>query len=123
MSDEREKCEMDIEINPGTDSLGEGGSNYETLRLPIAAGVGVVAKGQVLVYNTSTHNWKKYVSGHTGLYAIALEAATITESARILCMVMGHVNIDGLNTTAKADPDIVAALLRSGIIAQTAVEL
>lgn len=101
----------------------EAGGGIERLALPIKASEGAIARGQVLEYDDTAHAWKKYTSGHTGKYAIAYEAGTITDSVNLLCIIKGQVNVLALDATAQADPDIDAALLGSGLIPRRAMEM
>ncbi len=86
----------------------------------LCEGSGTVAYtiGQVLEFDSATnHNFKKYVSGCAAhAYAVVAATTTLTADGYISCIVSGEVNFYKLDATAQADVDIVAALLKAGII-------
>lgn len=100
------------------------GANYVAIPLPLDSTVGTAAKGQVLAWDGTGHNWIKYASGYAAhAYAILLEAVALSADGAALCLVKGEVNLRSLDATAQADDDIVAALLSSGIIPRSAVQV
>jgi hypothetical protein len=97
----------------------------KTMTLALDSTVGTAVRGQVLEFDTSGDNWVKYTSGSAKKCAVLWENVVLTADGYALCAVTGsEVNRNDLDATAKADGEIVAALLGSGIIARaaTAVE-
>lgn len=77
------------------------------------------AVGQVLVYDSSANNWVNYASGVNGdAYAVCFEASDSVADASFLCITKGDVDKSKLDATSKADADIEAALLSSGMRAR-----
>lgn len=93
----------------------------KTLAVTIKASEGAIAVGQVLEFDGSSNEFQKYTNGSSAAaYVVAAEAVTITSAAPCLAIVQGEVNLGALDATAQADPEIVGALLGSGIIPRTA---
>lgn len=102
------------------DELVAGHVEYAYLTADAAA---TVAKGQVFEYNATAHNFVNKTTAGVGKppYVVCAEAKTIAADTAVKCIVRGRVNKNKLDTTSKADADIVAALLTSGIMAVSQV--
>jgi len=101
-------------INQSVDELKAGPVKTAHLLLDAAA---TAALGQVIQFNTTENNYDDYTAGSTAQhYAVVAEAKTLAADTRVLCIVQGEVKLNKLDSTAQADDEIEAALLKSGII-------
>jgi len=109
-------------IDSQSQSYAELSAGAVSLFYALVDSAATAAVGQVLQFDTSGNNYVNFTSTCTAQsYIVCAEAKTLTADTRVKCIVGGYVRKDKLDSTAQADPEIEAALLKCGIFPLTGI--